>query len=80
MRIRRIATGNHYMPEEVSRQWTRASRECYNNSLMCFRFSLPEDIKAQCRMKGVVLDLVMKYEKPHKERKEECLSDYQREN
>ena len=60
-------TIRYYMPSRVSETWTKQAIECYNNRLMCFKCSLPDDIKMQCKMKGVVLDLVMKYGKPHKE-------------
>ena len=65
-------TIRYYMPSEVSKNWTKQAIECYKNKMMCFKCLLPEDIKAQCRMKGVVLDLVMKYGKP---KQSEALAD-----
>lgn len=68
-------TIRYYMPSEVSKTWTKQAIECYRNKLMCNICTLPEDIKTQCRMKGVVLDLVMKYGKPHKEKEWEELKN-----
>ena len=61
-------TIKYYMPKEVSRTWTKQAIECYNNGLRCFKCTLPDDIKTKCKMKGVVLDLVMKYGRPKKGR------------
>ena len=60
-------TIRYHFPNSVSRYWTNQATECYKNGLQCSKCELPEDIKAKCRMKGVVLDLVMKYGRPHKE-------------
>ena len=54
----------HYATKETTKHWTKSSIECYNNGLMCSKCTLPDDIKTKCRMKGVVLDLVMKYGRP----------------
>ena len=45
-------------------RWTKAAAECYKNGLMCSKCFMPEDLKAQCKMKPVVLELVRKYGKP----------------
>lgn len=49
---------------ETLRSWTKASKECYRNGCMCFKCSLPEDLKPRCKMKPVVLELVKKFGKP----------------
>ena len=59
-------TIRYYMPARVTKSWTKQAIECYRNGLMCSKCFLPEGIKTQCRMKGVVLDLVMKYGRPRK--------------
>lgn len=59
-------TINGYYPDTVSENWTKTSIQCYYNGLMCNKCDLPEDIKKDCKMKGVVLDLVRKYGKPHR--------------
>ena len=49
-------------------RWTTTAKECYKNGLKCLDCkALPDDIKAYCKMKPVVLELVRKYGKPHKE-------------
>lgn len=58
---------NGYYPDGVSKQWTKLSTDCYYNGLMCDKCALPDDIKGKCKMKGVVLDLVRKFGKPHRE-------------
>ena len=52
----------------VLRRWTKASVDCYHNALVCNKCPLPDDIKKQCKMKPVVLELVKKFGKPHKEK------------
>ena len=49
------------------RRWTRQSVDCYYNGLQCKFCTLPDDIKAQCKMKPVVLALVKKFGKPKRE-------------
>lgn len=60
-------------------KWTKEAKACYDNGLRCSRCPIADDIKTQCKMKPVVLELVRKFGKPHNERKRECLDDYQRE-
>lgn len=52
-------------------KWTRSSKECYKNGLMCYKCrTLPNDLKSECKMKPVVLELVRLYGRP-KEKWEE---------
>ena len=48
-------------------RWTKSAAECYRNGLMCKICTMPDDLKAQCKMKPVVLELVRKYGRPKKE-------------
>lgn len=48
-------------------RWTKSAAECYRNGLMCAKCTIADDLKAQCKMKPVVLELVRKYGKPKKE-------------
>lgn len=60
-----VTINGHY-PDNVSRRWIRLSVQCYYNGLMCSKCALADDLKSKCKMKGVVLDLVRKYGKPHR--------------
>ena len=51
-------------------RWTRSAKACYDNGLRCSMCPIAEDIKAQCQMKPIVLELVRKFGKPHRERDE----------
>ena len=44
-----------YVLSTSLRRWTRQSVDCYYNGLQCKFCALPDDIKAQCKMKPVVL-------------------------
>ena len=44
--------------------WTKLAKECYQNGLVCNLCTLPSDIKKQCKMKPVVIELVKKLGKP----------------
>jgi len=47
-------------------RWTKSAAECYYNGLRCSMCPIAGDLKAQCHMKPVVLELVKKYGKPRK--------------
>lgn len=51
-------------------RWTKSAAECYYNGLRCSMCPIADDLKTQCKMKPVVLELVKKYGKPHKKGKE----------
>ena len=48
-------------------RWTKSARACYENGLRCSMCPIADDLKAQCKMKPVVLELVRKYGRPKKE-------------
>lgn len=60
-------------------RWTKEAKACYDNGLRCSMCPIAEDIKLQCQMKPIVLELVRKFGKP-KERIDECLKNYLSEN
>ncbi len=51
-------------PESSLDYWTKLAKECYQNGLVCALCTLPNDIKIQCKMKPVVIELVKKLGKP----------------
>lgn len=50
------------------RAWTKTTEECYYNGLMCSKCTMADDLKMQCKLKPVVLELVKKFGRPHKEK------------
>ena len=56
-----------YMVKSNLRRWTKTTVDCYYNGMKCNICELPEDLKEQCRLKPIVLELVKKFGKPHKE-------------
>lgn len=44
--------------------WTNLAKECYKIGMACYKCSLPEDIKKECKMKPTVIELVKKFGRP----------------
>lgn len=53
-----------YVNKSNLRRWTNQAKDCYLNGLDCSICTLDKDLKARCRMKPVVLELVKKFGKP----------------